>query len=255
MFATRDARGEGAASVEVAFTNRWGGSSTGARATLDLSRSEHESGTVDGANWARLRLALDVDTIVAMRQVHGADVVRVIGDRVTSNAASPPECDALVTDAVGVALCVRSADCVPVLLGDAGAGVVGAAHAGRRGIAVGVLSATVEAMRAAGADRITAWIGPHICGGCYEVPAEMRSEMAAVAPAAFCCTTTGTASLDLGAAAVSQLVAAGCTVAASSAPCTRESDDLFSYRRQGADSGRLAGIVVLRGPAGSRPSS
>lgn len=247
MFASRDTRAGAQLTVDVAFTDRWGGRSEGTRATLDLSRLTPQAGSADEANWSALRAAFGVAAVVGMRQVHGADVVRVPLAGADADTAAAPECDALVTTTPGLALCVRVADCVPVLLADPWAGVAGAAHAGRRGIAAGLLAATVQEMRACGADRIEAWVGPHICGGCYEVPFDMRRDVAVVTPAAFCCTTTGTPSLDLGAAAATQLVAAGCTVAAAPARCTMESDDLFSYRRQGADSGRLAGLVVLRG--------
>ena len=251
MFVRRDARHGPAYDVDIAFTDRWGGASTGLRATLDLSRPLADAGSADHVNWSRLHSALGVDRLVGMRQVHGADVVLVSSSEASGLAASPPRCDALVTSAAEVALCVRAADCVPVLLADVARGVVGAAHAGRRGIAAGVLLATVAVMRAQGGDRIEAWLGPHVCGRCYEVPAAMRAEVAMVTPAAFSTTATGSAALDLGAAATDQLVASGCSVVESATLCTMESDDLFSYRRQGPDGGRLAGIVVLH-PAGTR---
>src|SRR5699024_9288009 len=75
-----------------------------------------------------------------------------------------------------VALAIMVADCPPVLLSDAGAGVVAAAHAGRVGLLDGVLERTVEAMSALGAraERLEVTVGPSICGSCYEVPAEVR---------------------------------------------------------------------------------
>ena len=99
----------------------------------------------------------------------------------------------------GVVLAVRAADCVPVLLADPDAGVIGAAHAGRPGLVAEVVPHTVAAMRALGAADITAWVGPHVCGACYEVPAEMQAEVVAVEPAAGATTSWGTPSLDLGA--------------------------------------------------------
>jgi copper oxidase (laccase) domain-containing protein len=106
-------------------------------------------------------------------------------------------------------------------------------------------------MRGIGAASIEAWVGPHVCSGCYEVPAAMRGEVAAVEPVAFACTTWGTPSVDIGAAVVAQLTRAGCepvreVTVGGAVPCTRESDDFFSYRRQGPSSGRQAGLVVLR---------
>jgi YfiH family protein len=176
-----------------------------------------------------------------MRQVHGAEV-EVVDEWPRSE---PPICDALVTSKPGVALCVRAADCVPVVLADADAGVVGVAHAGRAGLVSDVVDSTVAAMRRQGAQAVTAWIGPHVCGGCYEVPRQLRDDVAAAVPAAYACTTWGTPSLDLGAGVASQLRAAGCTVVDASA-CTRESADLYSFRRDADASGRQGGIAVVK---------
>ena len=107
---------------------------------------------------------------------------------------------------------VRVADCVPVLLADPHGGVIGAAHAGRKGLADGVVTACVEQMRQVGAQQISAWVGPHICGRCYEVPADMRDEVAAVEPVAASTTSWGTAALDIGAGVVAQLERLGVEV-------------------------------------------
>jgi polyphenol oxidase len=226
--------GGAAGVVDVVFTDRHGGVSAPPFDSLNL-------GGADGSrNRALVAAALDVDDLVVMRQVHGADVATV--DAVGS---SPPTCDALVTTTPDVAVCVRAADCVPVVLADPDAGVVGVAHAGRVGMAAGVVSATVTQMRDRGAAGITGWVGPHVCGGCYEVPDALRKAVADRVPAAFACTTWGTPSLDLGAGVTAQLRAAGCD-AVDASVCTRESDDLFSYRRDGASAGRHGAVVVLR---------
>lgn len=174
-------------------------------------------------------------------QVHAAGVAVV-------SASAPevrPEADALVTAEPDVVLMVRAADCVPVLLVDAGAGVAAVAHCGRPGLLAGVVPAAVSAMRDLGAAEVAAWIGPHVCGACYEVPAAMQDEVADAVPAARATTSWGTPSLDLGAGVRSQLEALGVVVTDVSR-CTRESEDLFSYRRDGAAAGRLAGLVRLR---------
>jgi purine-nucleoside/S-methyl-5'-thioadenosine phosphorylase / adenosine deaminase len=189
-----------------------------------------------------LRLAL-------MHQVHGAEVHIVDGGRwpPSGDAGEVPVADALVTAQPDVALVVRVADCVPVLLADGHAGVVGAAHAGRAGLVAGVVPAALAAMRALGAERIRAWVGPHVCGSCYEVPEPLRAEVSAAHPEASASTSWGTPALDIGAGVVAQLVAAGVKVDAASAfRCTVEDDDLFSYRRQGRRSGRTAGLVWRR---------
>ncbi len=174
-------------------------------------------------------------------QVHGADVVAVDD----ASPVSRPSADALVTAQPDVVLMVRAADCVPVLLVDAGAGVIGAAHCGRPGLVAGVVPATVRAMRDLGASTVTAWLGPHVCGACYEVPADLRDSVAALVPASRATTSWGTPSLDLGAGVRAQLEADG-VVVEDVARCTRESDDLFSYRRDGDRAGRQAGLVRLR---------
>jgi copper oxidase (laccase) domain-containing protein len=100
-------------------------------------------------------------------------------------------------------------------------------------------------MRRLGAARVRAWVGPHVCGGCYEVPEQMRSDVAAVVPESFAETTWGTPAVDIGAGVVAQL--AGLSVETVDASrCTREDDDLYSYRRQGRESGRLGGLVWVR---------
>lgn len=173
-----------------------------------------------------------------LSQVHGGEVVKAVPGGPRASA------DALVTDQAGVVLLVRAADCVPVLLADPGARVLGAAHAGRPGVAAAVVPHTVEAMRELGARDLTAWIGPHVCGACYEVPQALQDEVVALVPTTRARTSWGTPSLDLGAGVRAQLEAAGVRVVDVSA-CTRESPDLFSYRRDGAHSGRLAGLIRI----------
>ncbi|HEX6249165.1 MAG TPA: polyphenol oxidase family protein [Nocardioidaceae bacterium] len=260
MFAFLETRGP----VEVAFTDRHDG---GADHALDLA--EPKPGEDPGA-WDGLQENIDVvayalarggeaagdnpfelpagarlPVVVRMRQVHGSDVHTVTRIWLEARHPEPPEVDGLVTDLPGVALLVRMADCVPVLLADPGRGVIGAAHAGRLGLAAGVVPATVSRMRELGAERVVAWIGPHVCGRCYEVPEEMRTEVAAAAPAAFAETSWGTPALDVGAGIVAQLEAEGVEVVDASR-CTLEDDDLYSYRRQGESAGRLGGLVWVR---------
>ena len=192
-----------------------------------------------------LRMVLDDfapgDRLADLHQVHGAEV-DVVEDRPMPKR---PDADGLVTDRAGVVLMVRAADCVPVLLADADAAVIGAAHCGRPGLAAGVVPATVGRMRDLGARSITAWIGPHVCGACYEVPESMQASVGAAVPASVATTSWGTPSLDLGAGVRAQLAGEGVSVHDVSR-CTRESEDLYSYRRDGDRAGRLAGLIRLR---------
>lgn len=228
--------------VDLAFTDRYGGASAAPYDELNLALEGDDDPAVCAAN---LRLVADDlapgATVVDMRQVHG-NVVDVVEDRRTS---ARPEADALVTTQADLLLVVRVADCVPVLLVDTAAGVIAAVHAGRPGLAAGVVPAAVARMRDLGATEPTAWLGPRVCGSCYEVPAELQAEVGAIVPQAVATTSWGTPALDIGAGLHAQLASLGVSVVDVDT-CTRESADLYSYRRDGARAGRFAGLVVRR---------
>ncbi|MFG3151244.1 peptidoglycan editing factor PgeF [Streptomyces sp. NPDC048219] len=227
------------------FTDRWGGVSAVPYEELNLGGAVGDDPAAVTANreLAARSLGVDPARVVWMNQVHGADVAVVDapwGDRPV------PRVDAVVTAERGLALAVLTADCVPVLLADPVAGVAAAAHAGRPGLVAGVVPAAVRAMTELGADpaRIVARTGPAVCGRCYEVPEEMRAEVAAVEPAAHAVTSWGTPALDVSAGVRAQLERLGVRDLAQSPVCTRESKDHFSYRRD-RTTGRLAGYVWL----------
>lgn len=178
--------------------------------------------------------------VVYMNQVHGNDVAVVDGpwpDR------RPADVDGMVTSRPGLGLAVLVADCVPVVLADPDAGVIGVAHAGRKGMVAGVVGRTVSAMRQAGAEAVRAVIGPSICGECYEVPESMRSEAAAIRPQAHAVTRAGTPGIDVAAGVRAELADAGVS-AKQIKGCTLENDALYSYRRH-SRTGRFAGVVVM----------
>lgn len=242
MFAFQDTQDR----VEIAFTDRHGGTSGGPFASLNLSPATGDDADAVTRNLDLVGRAFaggrPLRRLFLMHQVHGA-AVHVVDDA-GLDAAHPPVADALVTALPGVALVVRVADCVPVLLADPEAGVVGAVHAGRPGLVAGVVPRAVQGMRDLGARRISAWIGPHVCGACYEVPEQLRAEVAAVVPEAFGETSWGTPSVDVGAGVRAQLAAEGIEPVDASR-CTIEDHDLYSFRRQGTSSGRLAGLVAV----------
>lgn len=231
--------------VRFAFTDRYGGASTAPYGELNLGSAAGDEADAIAENFRRLADAFEVDptAVIRVSQVHGPDV-HVVGPGDELPVQPNPIADALVTTRTDVALCVRAADCLPVLLADRVNGVIGAAHSGRRGLYVGVVPATVEAMRALGAEQITAVLGPYACGRCYEVPEDMRAEVAERVPASYAETSWGTPSIDVAAGVTAQLNELGCAVI-DATRCTIESEDLYSYRREGAVSGRLAGIVRL----------
>ncbi|WP_431992269.1 peptidoglycan editing factor PgeF [Streptomyces albogriseolus] len=236
---------ESVSGAHFGFTDRWGGVSAAPYEELNLGGAVGDDPENVRANRELAAKALGVDParVVWMNQVHGADAVVVDepwGDRPV------PEVDAIVTARRGLALAVLTADCVPVLLADPVAGVVAAAHAGRPGLVAGVVPAAVRAMTGLGADpaRIVARTGPAVCGRCYEVPEQMRADVAAVEPAAYAETGWGTPAVDVVAGVHAQLERLGVDGAGRSPVCTRESDDHFSYRRD-RTTGRLASYVWL----------
>lgn len=228
--------------VDLAFTDRYGGGSAEPFDQLDLALEGDGDPAVRAAN---LRLvAADFApgaAVCDMRQVHG-NTVEVVTGRAS---AERPAADALVTAEPDRLLVVRVADCVPVLMADATTGVIAAVHAGRPGLAAGVVPAAVARMRELGAGEITAWLGPRVCGSCYEVPAALRAEVGAVVPQAVSTTSWGTPALDIAAGVRAQLESLDVGVV-DVGTCTRESTDLYSYRRDGVRAGRFAGLVVRR---------
>lgn len=182
-------------------------------------------------------------------QVHSADVVTA--DGIGWGGAAGPTADASVSPDGSQPLAVLVADCLPVLFVDGLTGATAAAHAGRRGLLDGVLENTVdalEALRPAGARGtfgMKAWIGPGVCGRCYEVPEDMRAEAAARIPELHSTTSWGTPALNLPAGAQTVLRARGVAVERIDL-CTLEDERVFSHRRQ-PGRGRFVGLVWTTG--------
>ncbi|QKE86052.1 polyphenol oxidase family protein [Arthrobacter sp. NEB 688] len=218
-----------------ALTGRPGGVSRGPWSGLNLGL--HVGDAEPDVRENRRRLAGAVGRPLAwMDQCHGAEVAVV-----ESVPDVAPRCDALVTTSPDLALAVLVADCVPVLLASP-EGVVAAVHAGRPGMLAGVVPAAVAAMRDLGAVSLDAVVGPSVCGRCYEVPAAMREDAARVVPVSATVSWTGTPALDVAAGVVAQLGDLGVPVTWVPG-CTREREDLYSYRGSGT-TGRFAGVVA-----------
>jgi YfiH family protein len=231
--------------VRRVVTTRAGGRSAGPFARFNLSTGVGDDPVAVAGNRRRLATELGVRGVVFLDQVHGTEVA-VVDAVPATGARDRPGSDAAVTALPGVALAVLTADCVPVLLADPRAGVVGVAHAGRVGAAGGVLEKTRAARVGLGATagHCEALLGPAICGACYEVPAAMRAEVDAVLPGSACRTRRGTAGLDLRAGLRSRLAALGVTRVGVDPRCTAEDPDLYSYRRD-RRTGRLAAVTWL----------
>lgn len=226
--------------IRAGFTGRAGGVSGEPYATMNLGDhvGDDPKAVAENRRRAAHGFGLSPDRVVWMNQVHGAAAVTVTGP------GQAGKVDAVVTTETNLALAVLVADCLPLLVADAEAGVIGAAHAGRPGMASGVVSALLAEMARHGArpDQCAALLGPAICGRCYEVPRELQDMVARTVPEARCTTAEGTPGLDIRAGVTAQLKNLGVTNITHDGRCTRESTDLFSYRRD-STTGRFAGYV------------
>jgi YfiH family protein len=216
------------------FTDRLGGYSQGDFSSLNLALHVQD----DPATVLRNRelVTKEYGATVYMNQVHGNTVEVISG-----HTEITPTCDALVTTVPGITLAVMTADCIPLLLSSDA--VIGAVHVGRRGLVNGVAQKTVQTMRDLGALKITAHIGPAICGICYEVDEKTFTEVVTQYPLSGSKTRQGTRALDLTQALVAELERL--SVASTVDPrCTMEDPNLFSYRKS-QRTGRQAGLIRL----------
>ncbi|MBV0912615.1 peptidoglycan editing factor PgeF [Anianabacter salinae] len=234
------------------FFTRLGGASSGVFSGLNCGLGSSDQSDVVKINRARVSDAMGVapEALVGVHQVHSADVVTI------ADAETPRgQADALVTSEPGLALCVLTADCQPVLFADPEGGVIGAAHAGWKGALHGVLETTVERMEALGArrDNIRAVIGPSISQRAYEVGPEFFEAFHDEDPAYSRFFVNGTGDryhFDLPGFGLLKLREAGIAHAEWTRHCTY-SDPLrfFSYRRsvheKEADYGRLIAAIRL----------
>ncbi len=220
--------------MSYSFTKRTGGVSHGAFASLNLGT--HVGDEIGDVLRNREIVAQKFGPTQYMNQVHGNRIALI--EQVTDEV---PTADALVTGIPGIALAVMVADCIPLLLQSKES--VAVVHVGRRGLVNGVARTTIELMREMGANRISAIVGPAICGGCYEVSEDVYQEVVDLHPVAASLTSDGTLSLDLPAALKIVLKDEGVEIKDESM-CTVESGEYFSYRRDGV-TGRQAGIISL----------
>jgi polyphenol oxidase len=239
--------------VHALSTTRHGGVSVGARASLDLggaklAQDDDRAAVLEN----RRRLAQFLPAApVWLSQVHGADVVVIDRANATAVTSSPPTADAAITRSPGVVLGVRTADCLPVLFADRAGTVIGAAHAGWRGLAAGVLEATVRAMRSVANTpprEIVAWFGPAIGPRKFEVGRDVLDALCvndSGAATHFMPGNNGKWCADLYGLARRRLAREGVTAVAGGEHCTlSESERFFSYRAN-QDTGRMATVIWL----------
>jgi polyphenol oxidase len=176
---------------------------------------------------------------VWLEQVHGTDVVYADGPR----GPSAPVGDASVTTQRGLPLAIVTADCAPVVIACDDA--VGVAHAGHRGLAGGVIEATVERVRAVGHGDVRAFLGPCICVECYEFGASDLGRLVAhFGDSVEGRTSAGRPAFDLSAAVRVALARAGVDSVEDCERCTAELPTYFSYRRDGV-TGRQVTVAIL----------
>lgn len=229
--------------VHAAITTRHGpGLSTGAYARFNLGLRCGDAPGIASANRDALGDALGLPAAPRwLRQVHGTTVAE-LGPLASE---VEPEADAAVTHLPGTVLAILTADCLPVLFSSEDGTHIGAAHAGWRGLAAGVLEATVAAMGTPPA-RLLAWLGPCIGAASYEVGEEVRAafvERDAGAAACFGATRPGHWLCDLAALARRRLEATGLVRIHGGGFDTLSDPRFYSYRRDGAVSGRFASLI------------
>jgi polyphenol oxidase len=232
------------ASIRRVTTTRAGGVSAPPFDTFNLGDHVGDDPAAVAANRSRLATAtgLGEERLVWMNQVHGDRVEFVQAPQIRAF----DDTDALVTTTPRLALAVVTADCVPVLMADARAGVVAAVHAGRVGAQKGVVARTLEVMVGAGANAadVSVFFGPAVSGPNYEVPAAMADEVEAALPGSRTVTAKGTPGLDLRAGIARQLKDLGVNAISADPRCTVADATLFSHRRE-APTGRLACLVWM----------
>jgi hypothetical protein len=228
--------------VRSASTTRAGGVSAPPYDTFNLAEHVGDSAAAVAANRARLQQHLDLPSSpLWLEQVHGRQVVDA------ATAGLRPAADASFTRQPGHVCAVMTADCLPVLFCDRAGTAVAAAHAGWRGLAAGVLEASVEAM-AVDPGQVLAWLGPAIGAQAFEVGDEVRTAFTAAhaqAVDAFVIRPNGRWLADIYALARIRLQAVGIGAVYGGGHCTySEPDGFFSYRREQV-TGRMASLIWL----------
>jgi len=243
-----------AAGFRHAFFTRHGGVSEGPYASLNFSRSVGDDPERVAQNLGLAAQALDVpmERLYFLSQVHGAAAVTLTGEE-SAEEVLAVEGDALVGRAAGIAYGVRTADCVPILVGDRRTGAVASIHAGWRGIVRGVVEAGIlKLIEVAGEDvDLVAAIGPHIRGTVFEVSEDVAEELAGVSPVPCVLRRVGMKPhVRLDNIVRAKLVALGVPLDQIDdvEGCTAsEPERFFSFRRDGKVGGRHLSAIAARG--------
>jgi len=236
-------------SVRAAFTLRRGGVSAAPFDSLNVAAHVGDDSQAVAKNRRRLRDGLRLPQEPAwMEQVHRTEVLDLdLSDLAARAASSSVAADAALTRRAGRVCVVQVADCLPVLFAARDGSAVAAAHAGWRGLAAGVLEATVKSL-AVDPGGLLAWIGPGIGPAHFEVGDEVRGAFLAhdnAAAAAFSINTRGRWQCDLPLLARARLAALGIAAVTGGTWCTyADASRFFSFRRDGR-CGRMAAVIWL----------
>ena len=234
--------------VHAAITTRLGpGISSPPFERFNLGRHSGDGADAVESNRSALQQVLGLPSAPRwLRQVHGTSVAQ-LGPLAGTDE---PQADAAVSRIPGTVLAILTADCLPVLFCADDGSEIGAAHAGWRGLAAGVLEATLTQLETP-PNRVLAWLGPCIGADSYEVGNEVRDafvDRSSTAAACFHATRPGHWNCDLAGLAAQRLRQAGVERVHGGGFDTLADARFYSYRRDGARSGRFASLVWLGNP-------
>jgi YfiH family protein len=241
--------------IKAMITNRHGGFSQPPFDSLNLGLHVGDDLATVRKNRDALRAVLPNEP-VWLNQVHGTQVIDADASKESKGACSDvPSADASVTTTPGRVLAIMTADCLPVLLASRDGKVVGAAHAGWRGLAAGVIEQTVALMRTKHSNQaqseILAYLGPAIGPHAFEVGSEVRDIFMAQNPASAACfeqlQEKGKYLADIYGLACLRLNALGIEHIEGGGECTLQNPDYFSYRRD-QQTGRMGSFIWIEAP-------
>jgi polyphenol oxidase len=240
-----------AAGFKHGFFGRAGGLSKGAYTSLNCSYAVGDEASDVTQNLARVARYLDVqsESLVAVSQVHGNTVLDV-DEAFSLREVDRREADALLGMHSNCALCIRTADCVPLLVGCRASGAAAAVHAGWRGVVAGVVPAAIDRLFEKGArpESLVAAIGPHIGLAAFEVSGEVAMQLDGVAPLARMVDwkSGNRPHVRLAGLVLAQLLSKGVKPNQVDVleECTFSNErDFFSFRRDGRVSGRQISAI------------
>ena len=232
--------------VRALVTTRAGGVSEPPYESLNLAYHVGDVAARVGRNRRRLLAGAGIDQVQWLDQEHGRRVLAASADTATG---APVTADASWTTTRHLGLAVLVADCVPLLLADDAAALVAVAHCGWRGTVAGVVEATLDALPVL-PDRLIAWLGPGVCGDCYEVGVEVHDALGGderrtvLAERRRACGEGGRWLMDLPALIAARLRRAGVSRIVFSSLCTVCDRRFYSYRRA-PRTGRFAALIWL----------